>query len=173
ANARSFSDFGVLVRTGQQAEVLEQCLLQEGLPYRLIGHTSFLEAQHVRQALAFGRYILQPVDKLHFLQVLEVEAFYPGQTTLTEVRRQVQQQAGDLDLHALAAAVPAVAPQLQTLATAVERYRPFVSASDATASAQGLKALGATVSAQGAALPVVFLQHWQEEYGAADDPDLE
>src|SRR5262249_21300080 len=149
-NARSFSDFGVLVRTGQQAEVLEQCFLQEGLPYRLIGHTSFLEAKHVRQALAFGRYILQPTDKLRFLQVLEVEAFCPGQTTLAEVRRQVQQQSGDLDLPALAVTVPALAPQLQALATAVERYRPFVSAS-----------------------PTIFLQHWLEEYGVADDPDLE
>jgi superfamily I DNA/RNA helicase len=149
-NARSFSDFGVLVRTGQQAEVLEQCLLQEGLPYRLIGHTSFLEAKRVRQALAFGRYVLQPADKLRFLQVLEVEAFCPGQTTLVEVRRQVQQQAGDLDLHALAAAVPEAAPQFQALATAVARYQPFVTAS-----------------------PVVFLQHWQEQYGVADDPDME
>jgi superfamily I DNA/RNA helicase len=138
------------VRTGQQAEVLEQCFLQEGLPYRLIGHTSFLEAKHVRQALAFGRYILQPTDKLRFLQVLEVEAFCPGQTILAEVRRQVQQQTGDLDLPALAAAVPAAALHLQTLATAVERYRSFASAS-----------------------PMVFLQHWQEEYGVADDPDME
>jgi len=149
-NARSFSDFGVLVRTGQQAEVLEQCFLQEGLPYRLIGHTSFLDAKHVRQALAFSRYVLQPADKLRFLQVLEVEAFCPDQTTLAEVRRQVQPQTGALDLHALGATVPAVASQLQTLATAVERYRPFVSAS-----------------------PVVFLQNWQAEYGVADDPDLE
>src|SRR5262245_46077838 len=91
ANARSFSVLGVLVPTGQQAEVLEQCFLQEGLPYRLIGHTSFLEAKHVRQALAFGRCILQPTDKLRFLQMLEVEAFCPGQTILAEVRRQVQQ----------------------------------------------------------------------------------
>ena len=120
------------------------------MPYRLIGHTSFLDARRVRQALAFGRYVLQPADKLRFLQVLEVEAFCPGQTTLTEVRRQVQQQAGELDLHALTAAVPEAAPQFQALATAVVRYRPFVTAS-----------------------PVVFLQHWQEEYGAADDPDVE
>src|SRR5439155_18325289 len=47
ANTRSFGDFGVLVRTGQQAEVLEQCFLQEGLPYRLLGHTSFLAARDV------------------------------------------------------------------------------------------------------------------------------
>src|SRR5262249_58968077 len=105
---------------------------------------------------------------------IEAEAFYPGQRPWTEVRGQVQQRAGDLDRPALAAAVPAVIPPLQPLAAAVERYRPFVTASGATVSAQGLKALGATVSALGRqALPVVFLQHWQEEDRAVDDPDLE
>ena len=95
ANTRSFGDFGVLVRTGQQAEVLEQCFLQEGLPYRLMGHTSFLAARGVRQALAFGRYLLQPTDTLRLLQVLEVEAFQPGKTARAALRQQAQ--AGVVD----------------------------------------------------------------------------
>jgi uncharacterized protein (TIGR00375 family) len=112
AHTRSFGDLGVLVRTGQQAELLEQCFLQEGLPYRLIGHNSFLEAPSVRQALAFGRYLLQPTDTLRLLQVLEVAAFQPGKTALAAIRQQGQQ--GDADLQALAAAV--------------ERYRPLLQA---------------------------------------------
>src|SRR5204863_3297247 len=90
-NTRSFGDFGVLVRTGQQAEVLEQCFLQEGLPYRLIGHKSFLEARGVRQVLAFGRYLLAPTDLLRLLQVLEVAAFQPAKTALVAIRQQGQQ----------------------------------------------------------------------------------
>ena len=35
----------------------------KGLPYRLMGHTSFLAARSVRQALAFGRYLLQPATR--------------------------------------------------------------------------------------------------------------
>ncbi|MBM3226583.1 MAG: hypothetical protein FJZ47_22700, partial [Candidatus Tectomicrobia bacterium] len=87
-NTRSFGDFGVLVRTGQQAEVLEQCFLQEGLPYRLVGHRSFLEARSVRQALAFGRYLLQPDDPLRLLHVLEMPPWQPAAQTLEAIRQQ-------------------------------------------------------------------------------------
>ena len=148
ASTRSFGDFGVLVRTGQQAEVLEQCFLQEGLPYRLMGHTSFLAARSVRQALAFGRYLLQPTDTLRLLQVLEVEAFQPGKTARAALRQQAQ--AGVVALQALAVAVPTAAAQLQTLAAAVERYRALL-----------------------AEPPDVFFRRWQEEYGSPEDPELE
>jgi superfamily I DNA/RNA helicase len=100
--------------------------------------------------LAFGRYLLQPTEKLRLLQVLEVDTFHPGKTALAAVRQQVQQAAVGLDLQVLAAAVPAAARQLQVLATAVERYRPLLTAP-----------------------PVVFLRHWQEEYGGTDDAALE
>jgi superfamily I DNA/RNA helicase len=148
ANTRSFGDFGVLVRTGQQAEVLEQCFLQEGLPYRLMGHTSFLAARSVRQALAFGRYLLQPTDTLRLLQILEVEAFQPGKTARAALRQQAQ--AGVVALQALAAAVPTAAAQLQALAAAVEHYRPLLTEP-----------------------PGVFFRRWQEEYSSPEDPELE
>jgi uncharacterized protein (TIGR00375 family) len=148
AHTRSFGDFGVLVRTGQQAEVLEQCFLQEGLPYRLVGHTNFLAAPGVRQVLAFGRYLLQPTNTLRLLQVLEVAAFQPGKAARAALRQQAQ--AGVVELQALAAAVPTAAAQLQTLTAAVERYRLLL-----------------------AEPPGVFFQRWQEEYGSAEDPELE
>jgi superfamily I DNA/RNA helicase len=138
----------VLVRTGQQAEVLEQCFLQEGLPYRLLGHTSFLAAHSVRQALAFGRYLLQPTDPLRLLQVLEVEAFQPGKTARAALRQQTQ--AGVVALPALAAAVPTAAAPLQALGAAVERYRPLL-----------------------VEPPGVLFRCWREEYGSPEDLELE
>jgi superfamily I DNA/RNA helicase len=149
-HTHSFSDFGVLVRTGQHAEVLEQCFLQEGLPYRVIGHKSFLEARQVRQVLVFARYVLQPEEPLRLLQVLEGEVFHAGRAALAAMRQQVPQTTGHGDLQTLAAAVPAAAAPLQALAAAIERYRPLVLEP-----------------------PVTFLERWQEEYGGAGDADLE
>ena len=123
-------------------------LFAGGVAYRLLGHTSFLAARGVRQALAFGRYVLQPTDTLRLLQVLVVEAFQPGKTARAALRQQAQ--TGVVALQALAAAVPTAAAQLQTLAAAVERYRPLL-----------------------AEPPDVFLRRWQEEYGSLDDPELE
>ena len=150
--ARSFGDFGVLFRTGRQAEVLEECFLQEGLPYRLIGQKGFLEATSVRQALAFCRYVLGPGDGLRLLQMLEVEAFHPGKEALAELGRGVALAAGVLSWPDLIAGLSAAAAQkLQTLELAAARYR-------------GLAASGT---------PPVWLRHWQAEYGPTEDRDLE
>ncbi|WP_434074530.1 UvrD-helicase domain-containing protein [Moorella naiadis (nom. illeg.)] len=66
----SFSDLAVLCRTGRQLEFLEECFLKEGLPYRIVGRESFLEAAPVRQALAFCRCLVNPADDFYLLQCL-------------------------------------------------------------------------------------------------------
>ena len=45
---RTLDEFAVLFRTACQADVLEECFLREGLPYRVVGQKSFLEASSVR-----------------------------------------------------------------------------------------------------------------------------
>ena len=83
---RSSGDFAVLFRTGRQAGVLEECFLKEGQPYRLIGQRGFLEAESVRQALAFCRYALRPEEGLRLLHALELEIFGAGKKVMEEMR---------------------------------------------------------------------------------------
>ncbi len=59
---RSFADMAVLYRTNQQAAVLEQRFLKEGIPYVVAGRDEFLADKTVRRALAFFRYLLNPGD---------------------------------------------------------------------------------------------------------------
>jgi len=61
---RGFSDIAVLYRTNRQAQQLEQCLAQEGVPYTVTGRDEFLAAPGVRAVLAFFRYLYNPGDKL-------------------------------------------------------------------------------------------------------------
>ena len=89
SGTRSFGDFAVLFRTGRQAGLLEECFLKEGLPYRLIGQKGFLEAESVRAALAFCRYVLRPQDGLRLLHALELEPFRPSRSVLTEVWQKI------------------------------------------------------------------------------------
>jgi len=74
-DARSFGDFAVLFRTARQAEVLEECFLKEGLPYRVVGGRGFLEEPSVRGALAFFRFLLDPQDPLRIRMVLSEGPF--------------------------------------------------------------------------------------------------
>lgn len=52
---RSFSDIGVLCRTNQQVESMEEYLKTEGIPYIVTGRGSFLEEKTVREAIGFFR----------------------------------------------------------------------------------------------------------------------
>ncbi|MEZ4357240.1 MAG: UvrD-helicase domain-containing protein [Eubacteriales bacterium] len=61
---RSFSDIALLYRTNRQAEILEQCLRKEGIPYSTAGRDEFLSGLEVRKTVAFFRFLLNPEDTL-------------------------------------------------------------------------------------------------------------
>lgn len=68
---RGFSDIAVLYRTNRQADVLEQCLLKEGIPYVVSGRDDFLSDPEVRRAAAFFRFLLNPGDLVSLRLCLE------------------------------------------------------------------------------------------------------
>ncbi len=61
---RGFSDIAVLYRTNRQADILEQCLLKEGIPYVVAGRDEFLSEPEVRRTIAFFQFLLNPEDLL-------------------------------------------------------------------------------------------------------------
>jgi len=70
---RGFSDIAVLYRTNRQAEIIEQCLLKEGIPYVVVGRDEFFSDQLVREAIAFFRFLLNPGDMASLLVCLKAE----------------------------------------------------------------------------------------------------
>ena len=76
--ARSFSDFAVLYRTNRQAELLEQCLAKEGIPYLVAGRDEFLSDREVRRAVAFFRFLLDPADLISLRLCLKEWEVCPG-----------------------------------------------------------------------------------------------
>ena len=60
--ARGFSEMAVLYRTNRQAEIIERCLTEEGIPCRIAGREDFLETDEIRDALAFFRFLTTPED---------------------------------------------------------------------------------------------------------------
>ena len=68
--ARSFSDIALLYRTHRQAEMLEKCLRQEGIPYTVAGRDDLLQQQEARGAAAFFRSLLYPGDRAALITCL-------------------------------------------------------------------------------------------------------
>jgi len=149
---RSFSDFAVLFRTGRQADVLEECFLKEGIPYRVVGQRSFLEARPVRDALTFLRFALRPEDDFRLLAALNLKAFHPGQAAMVEIQWQGQkEEAGpSTALRSLLsenALQPEAAGKIRGLLEAGARYRTYIEDER----------------------PEQILTRWGEEYAHSDD----
>ncbi len=121
AGEYGYGDMAILVRTGQQADVIEDCLLEEGLPYRLLGHTSFLEQTGAREALAFFRYALAPTRPLRLLEALRgMSPFHPGKAAMTDLSRAlVSTQVMD---RAIGELPTIAAAQIEAMRRAAEGY---------------------------------------------------
>lgn len=59
---RSFSDIAVLCRTRRQLELIERCLRHDDIPCIVTGREAFWEAEEVRAAMAFFRWLIRPSD---------------------------------------------------------------------------------------------------------------
>ena len=62
--ARGFEEIAVLYRTRRQADLLENCLKKEGIPYVVAGRDGFLMEPAVRGTVSFFKSLVQPDNLL-------------------------------------------------------------------------------------------------------------
>ncbi len=143
---RSLDDFAVLFRTGRQADALEACFLQAGIPYRVVGQKNYLDAASVQHALSFFKCILRddisstPTTR-DITDLLSIPAFDPGREARASIRQQIQNNALS----------DAVQEKWDAAMEAVDRFR------DETSHLS----------------PSERIAKWTEEFATSDDIDLE
>lgn len=87
ANHRQYRDFSILYRTNAQSRVLEEALLQRGIPYRIFGGLKFYERKEIKDVLAYLRLIANPADDISLLRVLNVPKRGIGDGTVDKLQR--------------------------------------------------------------------------------------
>ena len=143
---RSLDDFAVLFRTGRQADALETCFLQAGIPYRVVGQKNYLDAASVQHALSFFKCVLRddissaPTTR-DIIDLLSIPAFDPGREARATIRQQIQ----DNTLSNTAQ------EKLDTAIEAVDRFRNETSHLS----------------------PSERIAKWAEEFATSDDIDIE
>ncbi len=83
----AFSDFAILYRTNAQSRSLENELRRAGLPYRIIGGTSFYQRKEIKDVLAYLRLVVNPSDEASLRRVLNYPTRGIGQTTEARLLR--------------------------------------------------------------------------------------
>jgi len=72
----------VLYRTNAQSRAIEDALMREGVPYRIIGGVRFYERREIKDALAYLRLLINPHDDVSFRRVVNVPARGIGKAVL-------------------------------------------------------------------------------------------
>ncbi len=80
--ARSFGDFAVLYRTNAQSYALERALVQQRIPYQLVGGVRFYDRKEIKDIVAYLRLLYQPNDRMSFSRIVNVPTRGIGATSL-------------------------------------------------------------------------------------------
>ncbi|MGI8673594.1 MAG: ATP-dependent helicase, partial [Luteitalea sp.] len=70
--ARRDATVAILYRLNSQSRVLEDQLMRDGTPYRIIGSVRFYERKEVKDALSYLKLIINPHDDVSFRRVVNV-----------------------------------------------------------------------------------------------------
>jgi DNA helicase-2/ATP-dependent DNA helicase PcrA len=72
----------VLYRTNALSRAIEDALMRNGVPYRIIGGVRFYERKEIKDALAYLRLVMNPHDDVSLRRVVNVPARGIGKTVL-------------------------------------------------------------------------------------------
>jgi DNA helicase-2/ATP-dependent DNA helicase PcrA len=83
----AYPEMAVLYRTNAQSRAFEEAFRRAGIPYRLVGATSFYERREVKDLLAYLRLIANPADDEAFVRAIGVPRRGIGETSLAALQQ--------------------------------------------------------------------------------------
>jgi len=95
----NLGDVAVLYRTNFQSRVIEEAMLAEGIPYRLVGGYRFYERKEIKDILSYARFINNPKDDVSLFRVINVPSRKMGPKSvgsLVQVARPLGLSVGQL-----------------------------------------------------------------------------
>lgn len=93
------SNIAVLYRTNYQSRAIEESLLKEGVPYKLVGGFRFYERKEIKDIISYLRFVYNIKDELSLDRVLNVPTRKIGPKTvaiLHESAKQIECSVGEL-----------------------------------------------------------------------------
>ncbi len=86
-----YHDCAVLYRSNAQSRVLEEALIQAGVPYRVYGGLRFFERQEIKDAMAYLRLLANRRDDAGFERVVNTPTRGIGERTVSAAREYARQ----------------------------------------------------------------------------------
>ncbi|MHC9539442.1 MAG: ATP-dependent helicase [Vulcanimicrobiota bacterium] len=81
----NYRDFAILYRTNAQSRLFEEVLIQEGMPYNLIGSLKYYERKEIKDLLAYLRVVVNRQDSLSLRRIINVPPRGVGDVTMKKL----------------------------------------------------------------------------------------
>lgn len=80
-----YKDYAILYRGNHQSRLLEKLLMQNRIPYKISGGTSFFSRAEIKDMMAYLRLVVNPEDDAAFLRIVNVPKREIGPATLEKL----------------------------------------------------------------------------------------
>ena len=87
-----WGDMAVFYRTNAQSRALEEYLVRVNIPYKVVGGTRFYDRREIKDALAYLKAVVNPVDEVSVKRVLNVPKRGVGDSTVAKLDQWAQMQ---------------------------------------------------------------------------------
>lgn len=87
-----WGDMAVFYRTNAQSRALEEYLVRVNIPYKVVGGTRFYDRREVKDALAYLKAVVNPIDEVSVKRVLNVPKRGVGDSTVAKLDQWAQMQ---------------------------------------------------------------------------------
>ena len=84
-DAVNWREIAVLYRTNAQSRVIEEAFMRLGVPYKVVGGTRFYDRREVKDAMAYLRAVVNPVDEVSVKRVLNVPKRGVGDASIAKL----------------------------------------------------------------------------------------
>jgi DNA helicase-2/ATP-dependent DNA helicase PcrA len=80
-----WGDIAVFYRTNAQSRVLEEQLMRADIPYKVVGGTRFYDRREIKDAIAYLRAVVNPIDEVSLKRVINEPKRGVGDTSIGKV----------------------------------------------------------------------------------------
>jgi len=82
-----YSDIGILYRMNAQSRVIEEMLMSEAIPYKVIGGLKFYDRKEIKDVIAYLRVLHNTADFMSMRRIINVPKRSIGKTTIDNIQK--------------------------------------------------------------------------------------
>lgn len=123
SEGKGYKDFAILYRINAQSRVIEDMLMKEGIPYKIVGGLRFYDRKEIKDVIAYLRVIQNPSDNISLKRVINVPKRGIGDTTVGKAE-EIANRKG-CSIFSIAASALEI-PELQRAASKLDSFTTMI-----------------------------------------------